>query len=143
MRQILAKSMRFIRKNIGNRPSPQCSTPLILNEALNFEKQCIFIAVPKTGTTSVRSQIRQQGIPLIPNSHLNIIQVRDSIYVYFLISNLGKNNTFPTETVAEDADLRKQANKIFNTFFKFSAVRNPCSRHFLRINQQGRLSGQD
>lgn len=106
MSQIIAKRERQIRKIIGNEPSSQGSVPLILNEALNFEQQCIFIAVPKAGTTSVRSQLRQQGVPLIASPHLNIVQVRDSLYVYLLKSSLGRNRTFPTESIPEDADLR-------------------------------------
>ena len=119
---------RLIRKFIGNTPNAQGSEPLILNEAVNFGKRCIFIAVPKTGTTSVRNQLRQQGAPLIANPHLNIMQVRDSLYVYFLKRALGNNKTFPTEPIPGDADLRAQANEVFNTYFKFSAVRNPWAR---------------
>ncbi|RMH70753.1 MAG: hypothetical protein D6675_08440 [Gemmatimonadetes bacterium] len=86
--------------------------PLLLNEAVNFEKQCIFIAIPKTGTTSVRSQLAQKGTPLIENPHLNIIQVRDSLYVYLLKQALGHNETFPSKSVPSDTELRLQA-KIF------------------------------
>ena len=32
------------------------------NEAINFEKEVIFIAIPKTGTSSVRKQLFQEGI---------------------------------------------------------------------------------
>ncbi len=63
---------KITRKVSRNASTPQSPEPLILNEAVNFEKQCIFIAVPKTGTTSVRVQIGQQGTPLIPNPHLDI-----------------------------------------------------------------------
>jgi hypothetical protein len=101
---------------------------LMLNEAVNFEKQCIFIAVPKTGTTSVRSQLRQQGIPLIGNPHLNILQVRDCLYVYFLKQALGQNKSFPSECISSDADLRLKAKETFESLFKFSAVRNPWAR---------------
>lgn len=119
---------RFIQKIKGNISSKQSSDLLILNEAVNFEKQCIFIAIPKAGTTSVRLQLRQEGVPLIANPHLNIMQVRDSLYVYFLKLALGRNMTFPTESIPKDADLRTHANDVFNTFFKFSAVRNPWAR---------------
>jgi len=55
---------------------------LIVNEAVNFEKEVIFIAIPKTCTTTVRTQIYQEGIPIIDNPHLNIIQIKDLIYIY-------------------------------------------------------------
>jgi hypothetical protein len=127
---------RIINKIIGKKPKLQVpehlmhqdSELLILNEAVNFEKQCIFIAIPKTGTTSVRSQLEQKGTPLIVNRHLNILQVRDSLYVYFLKQALGRNKSFPSESIRTDADLRAQAHDVFNTFFKFSAVRNPWAR---------------
>lgn len=100
----------------------------VFNEAVNFEKRCIFIAVPKTGTTSVRSQLRQEGDAFIPNPHLDILQVRDSLYVYFLANALGRNRTFPSASVPADAELRARAAEVFQTYFKFSAVRNPWAR---------------
>ena len=92
--KLLKKIQRMIVRSAQNTHS---SEPLILSEAVNFDKQCIFIAVPKTGTTTVRSQLRQQGKALIENPHLNIVQVRDSLYVYFLIRALGRNESFPSE----------------------------------------------
>lgn len=121
MKRIIPRAINFALKQ-------QVFGPLILNEAINFEKQSIFIAIPKTGTTSIRSQLSSQGIPLIANPHLNIVQVRDSLYVYFLKLALGKNKSFPSDSVSTDADLRDRANEVFNTFFKFSAVRNPWAR---------------
>jgi len=119
---------RILRKIAENLESVQDSAPLILNEAVNFEKQCIFIAIPKTGTTAVRSQLRQQGTPLITNAHLDIMQVKDSLYIYLLIEALGKNRSFPTDKIPTDDELRSKATSIFGTFFKFSAVRNPWAR---------------
>ena len=40
-----------------------------LNEALNLSHNCIFIAVPKTGSTSLRSQLRKKGKPMVPSPH--------------------------------------------------------------------------
>ena len=120
---------RIIRKIIRNTLIKlQAPEPRILNESVNFEKQYIFIAVPKAGTTSVRLQLRQKGIQLIKTPHLNIIQIRDSLYVYFLKQNLKRNKTFPSEQVPSDADLHIKAKEVFNTFFKFAAVRNPWAR---------------
>ncbi len=101
---------------------------LILNEAVNFEKEVIFIAIPKTGTTSVRRQMQQEGTPLISNPHLSITQVRDSIYVYLLMRSLGCNKVFPTIAVPTDRELRDRARAVFEGFFKFAAVRNPWAR---------------
>lgn len=119
---------RIIQRTIDNTPKLQVFERLILNEAVNFEKECIFIAIPKTGTTSIRSQLKQQGTPLIGNPHLNIVQVRDSLYVYFLKHALGKNKSFPSESIVLDADIHSKAKEVFDKFFKFSAVRNPWAR---------------
>ena len=122
------KLQTFIRKKIENIQKSQLPQHRILNEAVNFDKQCIFIAVPKTGTTSIRSQLKQKGISLIGNPHLNIVQIRDALYVYFLKQALGKNESFPSESIPSDADIRSKAKEVFDSFFKFSAVRNPWAR---------------
>jgi len=102
--------------------------PLFLNEAVNFEMEVIFIAVPKTGTTSIRRQLKQIGRPIIPNPHLDILQVRESLYLHYLRQLLGRTTTFPCDTVATDEFIRNRAKESFESFFKFSAVRNPWAR---------------
>lgn len=100
----------------------------LLNEAVNFDLRCIFIAIPKTGTTTVRKQIQQAGEPLIRSPHLSILQVRDSLYVHLLRLELGRNRSFPSTQVADDQDIRRNALAVFESFFKFAAVRNPWAR---------------
>jgi hypothetical protein len=124
----MKKLKRFIRKTIRKTQKPEVLQPQVFNESVNFDKQCIFIAIPKTGTTSIRSQLKQPGIPLIKNPHLNIVQVRDSLYVYFLKETLGKNDSFPSDSVPSDADIRLKVKEVFENFFKFSSVRNPWAR---------------
>lgn len=118
--------------------------PLVLNEAVNFEKKCIFVAIPKTGTTTIRTQLRQPGVQLLKTHHLNIVQLRDLLYFYFLKKNLGENKHFPSSSVLSDADIRKQSKVVFETFFKFSAVRNPWARAVsLYYRQEGvQVSGR-
>jgi hypothetical protein len=99
-----------------------------LNEAVNEELRAIFIAVPKTGTTSVRSQVRPRGNPMFRKAHLDICQVRDLLYPFELYRALGLCRTFPTTGVPTDAELRTEAERKFREFFKFSAVRNPWAR---------------
>jgi len=105
----------------------QGSLPDYLNEAINFEMRAIFIAVPKTGTTSVRTQLAQPGQALLRGPHLNILQVR-GLYPFLLTRGLGSNRNFPTQRVASDAEVRATAREMFESFFKFSAVRNPWDR---------------
>lgn len=47
------------------------------NESINFGKEVIFIAIPKTGTTSIRRQLAQEGRAMINYPHLSINQVKD------------------------------------------------------------------
>ena len=100
----------------------------VINEAVHLEKEVIFIAIPKTGTTSLRTQLKQAGKPLIRNPHLNINQIRDAIYFFLLKEALGVNISFPNANHPSDDELRQKAEKIFHSFFKFSAVRNPWAR---------------
>ncbi|MES9877882.1 MAG: sulfotransferase family 2 domain-containing protein [Candidatus Sedimenticola sp. PURPLELP] len=102
--------------------------PSIPNEAINLEKKVIFIAIPKTGTTSIRNQVRARGNPLIPNPHLNIIQARDALYIHLLKEALGNNRDFPSQHIPTDAELRSESQQLFDSLFKFSAVRNPWAR---------------
>jgi chondroitin 4-sulfotransferase 11 len=128
--------MRFLKqrwlaiRNTDKEQRNSRSNPsqLLLNEAFNESLRCIFIAIPKTGTTSIRTQLKQEGDFLIPNPHLNIVQIRDCIYPYLLRRNVGMNNGFPTSGIQSDHQLRNTALSCFDEYFKFSFVRNPWSR---------------
>jgi hypothetical protein len=100
----------------------------IVNEAVHLEKNWIFIAIPKTGTTSIRTQLKQTGVPLIPNPHLNILQVRDAINFFFLTKNLAVNKTFPSEKVKTYSQIKDESKIFFSNAFKFASVRNPWER---------------
>ncbi len=126
IKKVLEKTLNIKVSRLKNNEGKM--TSLVINEAINFEKEVIFIAIPKTGTTSVRTQLKQPGIPIIENPHLDISQIQDLIYIYLLKENLGTNRTFPNGNIANDEELRQEAEKIFNSFFKFSAVRNPWAR---------------
>lgn len=127
--EYLSSAKSIVRKLVKGRPT-QPTLPTIPNEAVNFERKAIFIAVPKTGTTSIRRQLSQQGSKMIPNPHLTILQVRDSLYTYFLLQELERNHSFPTDMdrVASDEEIRKRAARTFDAFFKFGSVRNPWAR---------------
>ena len=101
---------------------------IVLNEAVNLHKGVIFVAIPKAGTTSVRRQLRQRGRPLIPHPHLDIVQLRDAMYVLALRDALGRNLSFPNPDVPTDQAVRARAAATFAGLFKFAAVRNPWAR---------------
>jgi hypothetical protein len=56
------------------------------------------------------------------------MQVRDTLYTYELRRSLARNYRFPTEVLVTDADVRARAQQVFDSFFKFSAARNPWAR---------------
>ena len=101
---------------------------VILNQAVHLDKGVIFVSIPKTGTTSVGDQLRQRGIPLVPQPHLSILQIRDSMYTMVLRDSLGHNRSFPNPDVPTDEALRARSAAMFSALFKFSAVRNPWAR---------------
>src|SRR4029077_4663650 len=109
----------LVRPWIGGpaRAASEFSSP---NEAINFDKQVIFIAVPKTGTTSVRNQLRSQGPFLVPNSHLDITQLRSLLYFWSLRKILGTNARFPNGGMPSDTQIRADSEQTFRRFFKFS-----------------------
>lgn len=116
---------RLFKKYLNSRSKHECST---INQAINFDKKVIFIAIPKTGTTSIRTQLKKRGRPLIKDPHLNIRQIRQLIYLYFLKENLGVNTNFPNNDILTDDKIWQRTDEIFNSFFKFSSVRNPWAR---------------
>ena len=128
----MQKFKEIVKESLEKTLNVEISRPrkkkLIINEAINFDKEVIFVAIPKTGTTSVRTQIKQEGKPLIDNQHLDILQIRDLIYFDLLRKTLGTNYSFPNPDRPSNSALRDETEKIFNSFFKFSAVRNPWAR---------------
>ena len=99
-----------------------------LCDSVNAELEVIFIAVPKTGTTTVRKQISPGRPYLFPHPHLNIMQVRELLYVSELTRSLSANDQFPSRGLATDAELRTRAREKFERYFKFASVRNPWAR---------------
>jgi hypothetical protein len=128
MKGLFLVMKKFLEKRYGAEIVTSDQRYYVINEAVNLDRKAIFIAIPKTGTTSVRRQMKQRGIPIVPNPHLNILQVRDLIYVHLLKITLGGNRAFPNNEVPDDLALRQEAQKIFDACFKFSAVRNPWAR---------------
>ena len=101
-----------------------------LNENINFIKNFIYIAVPKTGSTSIRNQLSNNSTFFISNPHLTLNQTKDLIYPYLLSCNLGRNRNFPItqNSPPSDFELRQLSSELFKRMFKFGSVRNPWAR---------------
>ena len=111
-----------------------------INESINFKLKCIFIAIPKTGSTSVRRQIRQKGIPWISSPHLNILQARELIYPHLLRSSLKKISHFPAKTSLPTKTSEQNHSKSLKTFSNFqqSAIHGQGQFHFTSEMRQSK-----
>lgn len=98
------------------------------NEAVNADLRAIFVAVPKTGTTSVRNQVRPEGLPMIGVPHLSIRQIRTAMEAFHLYRNLDQNTDFPNADLKTEDDVTREVQEMFADFFKFASVRNPWAR---------------
>ena len=124
---ILDASKRLIEDQFGIHVRRQVNRT-IPNEAINVTKKVVFVAVPKTGSTSVRSQTREVGKSILYHPHLNYVQLRDVFYIYQLRAHLRKNHDYPTTGILTDEAFRKASEETFNSYFKFAGVRNPWAR---------------
>jgi len=120
-----------LKKGLRIRRKAERRSRLVLpNEAVDFDRRAIFVAIPKTGTTSILAQMRKEATYLIPHPHLSITQIRDVLFVDLLRHSLGRNMTLPSDrnVVLTHAEIRQRAAVLFDSFFKFSLVRNPWAR---------------
>lgn len=128
MKQILSSLKNVARRSAGH---PAHVPHLIgINEAVNFELNAIFIAVPKTGTTSIRDQMREDRQFAIPSPHLNLREVRIALNYHFMRQGLEQNFAFPTDLEAMQTTDQTQlkAAAFYDAAFKFGSVRNPWAR---------------
>lgn len=105
--------------------------PLLFNEAVNPDQKAIFVAIPKTGTTGIRTQMRNpEAEYMVPWPHLNIRQIRDGLRTHAWMQALNVNRSFPTETamVPSHDEIMARCDAFFASALKFSMVRNPWAR---------------
>ena len=101
------------------------------NEAVNPDLGLIYVAVPKTGSTTIREQI--SPVPyrdlryFEQAAHLDLLQIKRGLVYFEQHMGLDRNRSFPHE-VGSTAELEARALAFFDTAFKFSTVRNPWAR---------------
>ncbi|MDO5758399.1 MAG: hypothetical protein Q4P24_13015 [Rhodobacterales bacterium] len=110
------------------------------NEAVNPDLGVIYIAIPKTGSTTIRNQV--SPLPhldrhyLSREAHLDLIQIRQGLLFFAQYQALGSNISFAA-IVASTHHLEHGAQKFFNKAFKFSVVRNPWAPSRFTIARKG------
>jgi hypothetical protein len=100
------------------------------NEAIRLDINTIFVAIPKTGTTSIRTQFRPRGPFLLSAPHLTIRQLKELWHLWHIRESLGKNTKVPTDPsiVLSDFEVLSASQRKFADALKFATVRNPFAR---------------
>ena len=91
---------------------------------ISHKHKCIFIEVPKTGSSSIRSII---GYP--PKPHLNIVQIKQEMQRSWTHYRGFLDKIFASIYLFIPQKYRKHwGNKQFDSYYKFGFVRNPWDR---------------
>lgn len=102
---------------------------------ISHEYQCIFVEIPKTGSTSIRQML---GAPQ-KKAHMNICQIRYELQNYWTHYGGPKNHFMAAAYMLMSQDWREaRGEELFARYFKFGFVRNPWDRVVsLYLRQQG------
>lgn len=122
---MLRKFKRYIKDRRGIGQVQEINNPC---ESIDLDRKIMFIAIPKTGSSSMRSYTRGEGAYLVPQEHLNFRESRDALMAYLIRSKLGGNRAFPSHDVPSYDELLVLRNLYIEELVKFSVVRNPWAR---------------
>jgi hypothetical protein len=91
---------------------------------ISHKYKCIFVEVPKTGSTSIRSIL---GIP--PKPHQNILEMKYELEHRWTRYGGFRNRLLSSlYSLLPDETRRTQGERLFSSYFKFGFVRNPWDR---------------
>jgi Sulfotransferase family len=91
---------------------------------ISHKYKCIFVEVPKTGSSSIREIL---GYP--PKPHLNIFQIQYNLELYWSRYGGVANRLLASAyLLLPEKWRRRRGEKIFQSYFKFGFVRNPWDR---------------
>lgn len=87
--------------------------------------KCIFVGVPKTGSTSIGKII---GYP--PTPHSDILEIEKKLKTNFPFDNFRGHRYINRvyQKIVPKKKIEKNGENIFQSYFKFGFVRNPWSR---------------
>ncbi|PYJ55629.1 MAG: hypothetical protein DME82_06630, partial [Verrucomicrobia bacterium] len=91
---------------------------------ISHKHKCIFVEVPKTGSTSVRAILGKAWKP-----HLNLWQIKNQMETNWTRFGGRKNRILAALYLLRSEKHRREiGRKQFETYFKFGFVRNPWDR---------------
>ena len=91
---------------------------------ISHDHKCIFVEVPKTGSTSVRAILGKAWKP-----HLNLWQIKNQMETNWTRYGGRKNRILAALYLLRSEECRRKiGGKQFETYFKFGFVRNPWDR---------------
>lgn len=106
---------------------------------ISHQHRCIFVEVPKTGSSSIRSIL---GYP--PKPHLNIIQIQNQLEEYWTHYGGIHNRLLSSLYLLIPKRYRKHwGRKMFDGYYKFGFVRNPWDRVVSLYHRQEGLQLRD